>query len=220
MTDKAHTDLNWRAAQMQDAYHYALLVADDKDGNESTFNGRGDGEYHGFKGNRHAIKLALDILREYDIAPTTGPLNSVAGLKVTGERILAAIQRDEERYGYIAYSDTILPETENIGQNAYIVTDKPDRLLDRWVAARPEWRSDMVEILSGAEGYHCPITGAHVQAEKRGFVTRVTVRGYGDGQDAKRCVSILTGKGDPDSAPECRICGALMSDHCGCVYEA
>lgn len=219
MSDKTYTDLNWRTAKMQDAYHYALLVATDEAGNESTFDGApGGAEYQGFKGHRHAIKMALDILREYDIAPTTGPLNSAAGLKVTGERIIAAICRDEKRLGYIAYSDTILPEAENIGQNAYIVSDMADRLLDRWVAAGLEWRSDVVEILSGAEGYHCPITGAHVQAEKRGFVTRITVRGYGDGQDARRCVSILTGKGD--IAPTCKLCGALMTDHCGCEYEA
>jgi hypothetical protein len=78
--------------------------------------------------------------------------------------------------------------------DAFIVTDSISRLFCRWVKAAPSWVNDITEILGGAEGYHCPITGAHVSAKRQGFMMRVTIRGYGDKADAARCANILAGE--------------------------
>lgn len=196
MSDKTYIDLRNRSSRMQDAYHYALLVANDEAGHESAFNGRASSEYMGFHGNQRAVNLAVGILRESGIPVIPVRLNSKAGLKVTGERIIAAIHDDEKRHRYIAYSDTLLPTIESEGDTAYIVIDDSDNFFDRWMAVNPSWQSDYIDILAGREGYHCPVTGASLVVKKMGYRTSIKILGYGDGADARRCASILAGNGD------------------------
>lgn len=113
-------DLIRRAAEVQDAYHYALLLArDPRDtSRESSFDGRGCSEYSGFRGNQKAIKLAYDILFKHDmgVIPALPALNSKAGLVLAAERILASIRRDEERNGYDAYTGTVTETAQALAQ--------------------------------------------------------------------------------------------------------
>lgn len=108
--DNAKQDLIRRAADAQDAYHYALLLArDPRDtSRESSFDGRCS-EYSGFRGNQKAINLAYDIISKYGmgVTPALPALNSKAGLALAAERIITSIRRDEERNGYDAYSGTV-----------------------------------------------------------------------------------------------------------------
>jgi len=108
MSDKAHTDLRARTAKMQDAYHYALLVTDDGLGNESAFVYERSG-YSTFRDRQRSIKYAVAHLAEYGIVVETARLSTKAGLKLTGERIIAAIRKDEMDYGYSAYADELKP---------------------------------------------------------------------------------------------------------------
>lgn len=77
----------------------------------------------------------------------------------------------------------------------YVVQAPFSTLLRRWSAAAPSWANDVEEILrsNGRDGYHCPVTGAHVVCYRHGFMRLVTIRGYGDKTDARRCHDILTG---------------------------
>ena len=82
----------------------------------------------------------------------------------------------------------------------YTVTDHARNLFNRWMAVNPMWENDYIEILHTApsDHYHDPVTGAALYVTRQGSMLRVRIMGYGDCSDARRCASILSGKGDID----------------------
>jgi hypothetical protein len=85
-----------------------------------------------------------------------------------------------------------------MSDKTYTVVAHARDLFNRWMAVNPLWENDYTEILHVLPNdcYHCPVTGAAIYIRRQGFMLRVTIKGYGNGLDASRCASILSGKGD------------------------